>query len=234
MATVPTSRTSALNQRGSASGRPVQQPAHAAPRRRGRRAVPVPRAASATIVRRATARKVIGPRATVRKATARPRPSAIRPWPRARRLAPRPGPGGPRGARPARPGPGSPATPEIQRATRQAPRPGGDVGRKPDDEDDRAQGRGRAGKAVSRAKGAPQRREGRLTIQAVAGDERCRRPDALAGLGPPGPRTREGKAPAAARRRGRASAAKSSFPTSSPCRSCPTGWPCAASRSSSS
>ena len=61
------------------------------------------------------------------------------------------------------------ATPEIQRATRSAPRPGGDVGRKPDDEDDRRKAAA-PGKAVSRAKGAPQRREGRLTIQTVAGD----------------------------------------------------------------
>ncbi|MFZ0266100.1 translation initiation factor IF-2, partial [Caulobacter sp.] len=63
----------------------------------------------------------------------------------------------------------APATPEIQRATRSAPRPGGDVGRKPDDEDDRRKAAA-PGKAVSRAKGAPVRREGRLTIQTVAGD----------------------------------------------------------------
>ncbi len=89
-------------------------------------------------------------------------------------LAPRPapgartGPGGPRGARPGVPA-SAPATPEIQRATRSAPRPGGDVGRKPDDEDDRRKAAA-PGKAVSRAKGAPVRREGRLTIQTVAGD----------------------------------------------------------------
>ncbi len=82
----------------------------------------------------------------------------------------RPGPGGPRG--PGRPGTGPaapPATPEVQRAARQAPRPGGAVmDRRPDD-DDRRRDAG-PGKAISRAKGAPMRREGRLTIQTVAGD----------------------------------------------------------------
>lgn len=82
----------------------------------------------------------------------------------------RPGPGGPRG--PGRPGAGPaapPATPEVQRAARQAPRPGGAVmDRRPDD-DDRRRDAG-PGKAISRAKGAPMRREGRLTIQTVAGD----------------------------------------------------------------
>jgi len=92
-------------------------------------------------------------------------------------LAPRPAgprPGGPGGRGPGGPriGPAAPpATPEIQRATRQAPRPGGAaIDRRPDDDDG-----GRKGvpgsKAISRAKGAPQRREGRLTIQAVAGDD---------------------------------------------------------------
>ena len=84
-------------------------------------------------------------------------------------LAPRPAPG-------ARPGPGGPrigpaappATPEIQRATRQAPRPGG--GAIVDRDDDRRRETAPS-KAISRAKGAPQRREGRLTIQAVAGDD---------------------------------------------------------------
>lgn len=93
-------------------------------------------------------------------------------------LAPRPapgaargpgGPGGPRGPRPGVPA-SAPATPEIQRATRSAPRPGGGLtDRRPDEEDDRRKNAA-PGKAVSRAKGAPQRREGRLTIQAVAGD----------------------------------------------------------------
>ncbi len=98
---------------------------------------------------------------TVRYSALAPRPAGPRPGgPGAR------GPGGPRMG-PAAP----PATPEIQRATRQAPRPGGAaMDRRPDDDDG-----GRKGvpgsKAISRAKGAPQRREGRLTIQAVAGDD---------------------------------------------------------------
>ncbi|MBI1683361.1 translation initiation factor IF-2 [Caulobacter hibisci] len=91
-------------------------------------------------------------------------------------LAPRPapgartGPGGPpRGPRPGVPA-SAPATPEIQRATRSAPRPGGGLtDRRPDEDDDRRKSAA-PNKAVSRAKGAPQRREGRLTIQAVAGD----------------------------------------------------------------
>ncbi|PHY19346.1 translation initiation factor IF-2 [Caulobacter sp. BP25] len=90
-------------------------------------------------------------------------------------LAPRPapgarGPGGPpRGPRPGMPA-AAPATPEIQRATRSAPRPGGGVmDRRPDEDDDRRKSAA-PNKAVSRVKGAPQRREGRLTIQAVAGD----------------------------------------------------------------
>jgi translation initiation factor IF-2 len=84
----------------------------------------------------------------------------------------RPGPGGPRGPGGSRIGPAAPpATPEIQRAVRQAPRPGGAaMDRRPDDDDDRRKGAAPS-KAISRAKGAPQRREGRLTIQAVAGDD---------------------------------------------------------------
>jgi translation initiation factor IF-2 len=92
-------------------------------------------------------------------------------------LAPRPAgpagarPGGPRGPGGPRVGPAAPpATPEVQRAARQAPRPGAaNLDRRPD-EDDRRRDAG-PGKAISRAKGAPQRREGRLTIQAVAGDD---------------------------------------------------------------
>ncbi|RAK67662.1 translation initiation factor IF-2 [Phenylobacterium kunshanense] len=91
-------------------------------------------------------------------------------------LAPRPAPGGPRGPggpggpRGPRVGPAAPpATPEIQRAARQAPRPGGAVMDRRPDEDDRRRDAG-PGKAISRAKGAPMRREGRLTIQTVAGD----------------------------------------------------------------
>jgi translation initiation factor IF-2 len=87
-------------------------------------------------------------------------------------LAPRPtGPRGPApgGARGPRVGPAAPpATPEIQRAARQAPRPGSaNLDRRPDEDDRRAAA---PSKAISRAKGAPQRREGRLTIQTVAGD----------------------------------------------------------------
>ena len=64
--------------------------------------------------------------------------------------------------------------PEIQRAARQAPRPGAlSLDRHPDfDEEDARKGKtGAGGKAVSRIKGEPRRREGRLTIQAVAGDD---------------------------------------------------------------
>jgi translation initiation factor IF-2 len=96
-------------------------------------------------------------------------------------LAPRPAPGrdGARPGGPRAPAIGraeAPATPEIQRATRQAPRPGGQViDRRPDDDEDAGARRGKAAtpanKAVSRVKGAPQRREGRLTIQAVAGND---------------------------------------------------------------
>ena len=92
-------------------------------------------------------------------------------------LAPRPG--GPRdGARPAGPrspriGPAAPpAGPEIQRATRQAPRPGSaNLDRRPDEGEDERRGKAAPSKAISRARGAPQRREGRLTIQAVAGGD---------------------------------------------------------------
>ncbi len=79
-----------------------------------------------------------------------------------------------------RPGAGRPlaapdATPDVQRAARQAPRSGAlSLDRRPDfDEEDAARkGKpGAGGKAVSRTKGEPRRREGRLTIQAVAGDD---------------------------------------------------------------
>jgi translation initiation factor IF-2 len=84
----------------------------------------------------------------------------------------RPGdrPGGPRPPRGAAPN-APPATPEIQRATRQAPRPGGDARRVDDEEDTRRKTPAAPNKAISRVKGAAQRREGRLTIQAVAGDD---------------------------------------------------------------
>jgi translation initiation factor IF-2 len=94
-------------------------------------------------------------------------------------LSPRPAPGARDGARPGGPRPprlapaAAPATPEIQRATRQAPRPGSQTldRRTDDDEDTRRKAAGAASKPISRAKGATQRREGRLTIQAVAGDD---------------------------------------------------------------
>ncbi|WP_397420318.1 translation initiation factor IF-2, partial [Phenylobacterium sp.] len=93
-------------------------------------------------------------------------------------LAPRPapgagprGPGGPRGPAGPRTGPAAPpATPEVQRAARQAPRPGGAALDRRPEEDDRNRRDAGPGKAMSRAKGAPTRREGRLTIQTVAGD----------------------------------------------------------------
>jgi len=95
-------------------------------------------------------------------------------------LSPRPAPGARPGDRPGGPRPprgaapnAPPATPEIQRAARQAPRPGGgDATRRPDDDEDtRRKAAAAPNKAISRVKGAQQRREGRLTIQAVAGDD---------------------------------------------------------------
>jgi len=110
-----------------------------------------------------------------------PRPSGGGDTVRYSALSPRPAPprdgARPGGPRPPRPGAGAapPATPEVQRATRQAPRPGSaNLDRRPDEDDDGAR-RGKTpaapSKAISRAKNAPQRREGRLTIQAVAGDD---------------------------------------------------------------
>ena len=93
-------------------------------------------------------------------------------------LNPAPAPRGDRGPRP--PGGGrpeaAPAGPEIQRATRQAPRPGGAlIDRRPDDDEESAVRRGGSKTAPAKptrsVKGAPQRREGRLTIQAVAGND---------------------------------------------------------------
>ena len=95
---------------------------------------------------------------TVRYSALSPRPAG-----------PRTGPGGPRPAGPGMRPSAAPSAPEFTKTARSAPphagqrRPGG-----ASDEDDR---RGAApGKALSRTKGAPTRREGRLTIQAVAGD----------------------------------------------------------------
>jgi len=117
------------------------------------------------------------------------RPNSDRPAPPARAgetvrysaLTPRPAPPRP-GAPGARPGPGgrqappsAPVTPDVQRAARTAP-PGAGKDRRPQDLDEDSIKRAKAAapggnaKAVSRVKGAPQRREGRLTIQAVAGD----------------------------------------------------------------
>jgi translation initiation factor IF-2 len=92
-------------------------------------------------------------------------------------LSPRPAPRGDRPGGPRPPGGGRPApapsAPEITRATRQAPR-SGEIDRRPDDADEeggkRGKGAGALKTAVSRTKGEPKRREGRLTIQAVAGD----------------------------------------------------------------
>ena len=96
--------------------------------------------------------------------------SALAPRPAGGRDGARPG-----GARPPRMAPNAPpATPEVQRAARQAPRPGSlNMDRRPDDDDDtrRKAANAPANKAISRVKGAVQRREGRLTIQAVAGDD---------------------------------------------------------------
>jgi len=114
-------------------------------------------------------------------------PRGDRPPPRSgetvRYSALNPRPAGPRdGARPSGPRPpgmGRPAPPpsgpEIQRATRQTPRPGSlNLDRRPDFDEDADARRGKApaaAKAVSRTKGEPKRREGRLTIQALAGDD---------------------------------------------------------------
>ncbi len=103
---------------------------------------------------------------------ARERPSRPGETVRYSALAPRPPRDG--APRPGAPRPGAePASPEIQRATRQAPRPGSlNLDRRPDfDEEDARKGKTGAGKAVSRLRGEPRRREGRLTIQAVAGDD---------------------------------------------------------------
>jgi len=85
----------------------------------------------------------------------RPAPGANRPG------APRSGAGG-------RPAPNAPpATPDVLRPSRA---PGTAFGRPAKPEDDRDKRFSDAGKAVSRTRGEPKRREGRLTIQSVAGD----------------------------------------------------------------
>jgi translation initiation factor IF-2 len=97
-----------------------------------------------------------GPRAegggTVRYSALAPRPSG-----------PRPAGGGFRSPAAA------PSTPEFTKTQRSAPPRAGE--RRPMDDDDRRRSVANDGKAVSRTKGEPKRREGRLTIQAVAGDE---------------------------------------------------------------
>uniref|UniRef100_UPI002FCBDC45 translation initiation factor IF-2 n=1 Tax=Brevundimonas sp. TaxID=1871086 RepID=UPI002FCBDC45 len=86
--------------------------------------------------------------------TPRPAPGAARPGPRT-------GPGG--RAAPNAP----PVAPEVARPSRA---PGGGFARPLKPEDDRDKRFSDAGKAVSRTRGEPKRREGRLTIQSVAGD----------------------------------------------------------------
>ncbi|HUH11244.1 MAG TPA: translation initiation factor IF-2, partial [Brevundimonas sp.] len=88
-------------------------------------------------------------------------------------LNPKPAPGAARpgaartgaGGRPAPNAP--PATPDVARPSRA---PGVGFGRPVRPEDDRDKRFSDAGKAVSRTRGEPKRREGRLTIQSVAGD----------------------------------------------------------------
>jgi translation initiation factor IF-2 len=98
-------------------------------------------------------------------------------------LAPRPAPGARDSARPGGPRPpggrgapagAPPAGPEVARPARTGvpgARPGGAVRRPDDDEENRKRAGAAPAKAVSRTKGEPKRREGRLTIQTVAGDE---------------------------------------------------------------
>ena len=87
-------------------------------------------------------------------------------------LTPRPAPGA---ARPgARTGPGGRPTPNAPPAQAEVARPsrapGGGFARPVAREDDRDKRFSDAGKAVSRTRGEPKRREGRLTISALAGD----------------------------------------------------------------
>ncbi|MEO6339500.1 MAG: translation initiation factor IF-2, partial [Caulobacteraceae bacterium] len=98
---------------------------------------------------------------TVRYSALAPRPAGPRPG----AGAPRPG-AGTRGATES-------SAPEISKTTRTSPPRAGE--RRPeisDDDDNRARrGAAAPNKTLARAKGEPKRREGRLTIQAVAGDE---------------------------------------------------------------
>ncbi|KPF77640.1 translation initiation factor IF-2, partial [Brevundimonas sp. AAP58] len=78
-------------------------------------------------------------------------------------------PGGPRTGPGGRPAPNAPpAEPNVLRPSRA---PGAGFGRPAKPEDDRDKRFSDAGKAVSRTRGEPKRREGRLTIQAVAGGD---------------------------------------------------------------
>ncbi|WP_453976974.1 translation initiation factor IF-2 [Brevundimonas sp. Marseille-Q4549] len=84
-----------------------------------------------------------------------------RPAPGAARTGPRTGPGG-------RPTPNAPpAQAEVARPSRA---PGAGFGRPVGRDDDRDKRFSDAGKAVSRTRGEPKRREGRMTIQSVVGD----------------------------------------------------------------
>ncbi len=110
-----------------------------------------------------------------RAAPARPQGAAGRPAEPVRysALTPRPAPGaarpGPRTGPGGRPTPNAPpAQAEVSRPSRA---PGGGFARPLKPEDDRDKRFSDAGKAVSRTRGEPKRREGRLTIQAVAGGD---------------------------------------------------------------
>ena len=147
--------------------------------------------------------------------------SALAPKPRATA----PGPPGPVPAPAGRLGRGPRGAPEVQRAARQAPRPGAlNLDRRPDFDEEEAARKGKVaggGKAVSRTKGEPKRREGRLTIQAVAGDDE----GAVERVAPwprsVGPANASAKNARAVSRTWPAPAAKWSFRTSSPSRISP-------------
>jgi len=86
-------------------------------------------------------------------------------------LSPRPAGPRPGGAGSFRPSAtAAPSTPELSKTSRSAPPRAGERAR-PGEDDRRRNASGDDGKAVSRTRGEPKRREGRLTIQAVAGDE---------------------------------------------------------------
>jgi translation initiation factor IF-2 len=110
-----------------------------------------------------------------RPQTARPTGAAGRPAEPVRysALTPRPAPGAARPGGP-RTGPGGRPTPNAPPAQAEVARPsrapGGGFARPAKPEDDRDKRFSDAGKAVSRTRGEPKRREGRLTIQSVAGD----------------------------------------------------------------